>query len=187
MTFVTHQWHAGYKLLNLNNLPDEKQNAAKDALIIANMRAAYMVQLLASLAGATATSERWVKFINSMKSDKLFNTLVTMDSCLMNGFEEFCGAWTDAFDVIMKDEADTIDVKIIVSKHVHKSLSHETKRMLGDNGAIVSTDGIDTTDDAMLLSVCSLLDFGTSESVPAADEMAMFQAHLQAFLLQKSR
>ena len=90
---------------------------------------------------------------------------------------------TDAFNVMMK-AAEALDVKTIITKHVQKGLSHQTKKLLGDNGAVGAaaiTDGTMGADDAMILSVGSLLEFGASEFVPAADEMA------QAFLLKNSR
>ena len=152
-------------------------------MLLVNMRPTYVVQLLINIASSTATSDRWATMFKHLQAGKFTPTLVTMDSCCLNGIEEFCATWTDALNSLMNSEA--IDAKAILTKTIPKPLSFQAQSMIGTVAATVAAD--DDSSNQQTLSVKQLLEFGNTDLIPEADQMAIFQLRLQAFMIETAR
>ena len=79
--------------------PDELKHLqldARDAVTLSKMRATYMIQLLVDMCANSASSDTWLQLFSSLKDKTIQRDLVTLDSCCINGLQEFCSVWTEA-------------------------------------------------------------------------------------------
>ena len=156
---------------------------AKDALMLTSVRSAYMVQLLVSLVGATAKSDRWTKLLHQISNQECIRSLTHLDSFCCNGIEEYCASWTDALNSLMN--VGHLDVKSILKKNISTPLTAQAAELLGS--AVGPDDPTSSDAPVQVWTVDHLFSFGAAASIPAADELAIYQAELHNFLLKRAR
>lgn len=81
--------------------------------------------------------------------------------------------------------SETLDPKTILAKTILKPLSFQAQSIIGTTG-----EKDEKTDDAggiQMFSVTELLDYGKTNLVPSADQMASFQAKVHACLIDTAR
>lgn len=164
-----------WKALNLH---------AGDSVKLIAIRAAYVVQLLVSIAGGT--SQNLKNMFTTLQKPAIVQSLCDMDSCLLS-MESMFACWHAALTDLLAH--GRMDIKSILQAANVKAVTSVALTLCGppkgddENGGDTRNTGkmdTDTSDETALFSWTELLTFGCEGDMPSADQLIRLQATLRS-------
>ncbi|CAL1163170.1 unnamed protein product [Cladocopium goreaui] len=169
---------------------EQYQLEAKHARPLSSMRATYMIQLLVDLCAKTAKSTTWANLFARLDERETQSSLVTLDSCSINGLQEFCSMWSEALECLARSSAaNPVDLPAILAKAEVKPMTKEAIKLSGKTSSTNPDDAAaeDNAESPSVFSVKELAEFGQSDLVPAADQLFQLRWMISAKLIEAAR
>ena len=160
----------------------------KHVLGILNMRTTYVVQLLVST--CSATSKSLSPLFKALRSEQVLTKIAELDSCIVNGVESFCEAWTSALDSL--NSQGDFDIQTILTSHDIKAMTSKAKTLCGTSSVSGSTDAggsgdVHASTLEKVFPVEKLISFTACDAVCPADVNMFLMHHIQQVLLVTAR
>lgn len=137
-------------------------------MTLTGMWPTYMVQLLVDLCGS-ASNARWVSLFQRLRDPAIQVDLVTLDSCCINGVQEYCSLWSEILETLTKQ--DKLDIKAVLGRPEVKPLTAQAVMLAGKPTTVDASQEEVDKPSHNVLSVSELADFGKCATTPAADAM----------------
>ena len=157
---------------------------ATNGLSLKKMRAAYMMQCLVDLVGYSSQNSMKPLW-DSLRLSATVEKLQLMDACCISGPESFCGAWTVALESLLA--TGDVDVADVFSKCNIQPFTEAGKCLLVQAGGEGDEENEDEAPKINILSVESLLSFGSGKNVPPADVLEGLRYEVQKQLMLRAR